>query len=164
MCRLIEREYGAEGMKCLSLVLGGARRVHKAGIPTANYSSALFPSSKATSAALFPMIDHRDQLLKPAILVLIEEVLGCGVDEVLVIVSPHDLAAFRSLFHEALPREQREKLSPALQTYSERILAMGRSVRFVVQREQLGLGHAVYTARQHIAADEKFLLLLGDHL
>jgi UTP--glucose-1-phosphate uridylyltransferase len=40
---------------------------------------------------------------------------------------------------------------------------MGRKVKFLVQDNQEGLGHAVYTAREAIGG-EPFLLMLGDHI
>merc|ERR1712129_396489 len=62
-----------------------------------------------------------------------------------------------------MPLQQLEKLSPELQTYSETLLSIGNKIQFIVQSEQLGLGHAVYEAKQAIGS-EHFLLLLGDHL
>jgi UTP--glucose-1-phosphate uridylyltransferase len=40
---------------------------------------------------------------------------------------------------------------------------MGEKVKFIVQRTQEGLGHAVYSAREAIG-NEPFLLMLGDHI
>ena len=48
--------------------------------------------------------------------------------------------------------------------YARRILDIGSKVQFIVQERQLGFGHAVYCARECIAPDESFLLVLGDHL
>ena len=131
VCRLIESEF--EGMSCIKMILGGHQEIKKCIIPTANYNSSLFPASKTMSTALFPIIDHRDGLLKPAILILIEEVLNCGIDEVLLIVSPHDLASFEALFYEKLPLEQIEKLSPELQTYAQKIISFGHRIQLIVQ-------------------------------
>lgn len=162
VCKVIESEFESHGMSCIKLIIGGYQKITKCVIPTANYNSSLFPSSKTISTALFPIIDS-DGLLKPAILILIEEVIKCGIDEIILIVSPADLESFNSLFYNKLPLEQVEKLSPELQTYSEKILSYGSKIKFIVQNEQLGLGHAVYQAKECIAS-EKFLLLLGDHL
>jgi len=166
VCSLIEKEFGANthGMSCIKLIIGGYQKITKCIIPTATYGATLFPSSKTISTALFPLIDAEDGLLKPAILILVEQVIKCGIEEIYIIVSAHDLASFQHLFHNDLPREQIEKLSPELQTYSELILSIGRKIKFIVQEEQLGLGHAVYCANKYIHNEDKFLLLLGDHL
>eukprot|EP01083_Nonionella_stella_P024678 68049_1 len=163
VCSIIEEEFKSEGMQCIKLVIGGFQKIRKCVIPTANYGSSLFPSSKCISTALFPIIDGNDGLLKPAILILVEQVIQCGIDEIYLIVSPHDLKSFESLFYTKLPLEQTEKLSPELQRYSEKILSYGTKVKLIIQTEQLGLGHAVYQAKEYVC-DEKFLLLLGDHL
>eukprot|EP01084_Bolivina_argentea_P192216 330026_1 len=161
VCNIIENEF--KGMQCIKLTIGGYQKITKCVIPTANYGSSLFPSSKCISTALFPIIDHCDGLLKPAILILCEQVIKCDINEIYLIVSPHDLQSFESLFYSKLPLEQIEKLSPELQRYYAKILSDGRKIKFIIQKEQLGLGHAVYEARKYINSD-KFLLLLGDHL
>ena len=125
MCRVIEREF--VGMSCIKLIVGGHQEMRKCIVPTANYNSSLFPASKTMSTALFPIMDHRDGLLKPAILCLIEEVLSCGIEEVLLIVSHHDLPSFQALFHHKLPTEQIQKLSPELQIYAQRIRSLSHS-------------------------------------
>ena len=136
--------------------------VRKAVIPAAGLGTRLFPATKATKKEFFPVVD-RDGLAKPAILVLVEEVVAAGLEEVILVVQPQDLEAFRSLFQEPLPPELDEKLPPALQAYAQRILDLGRRVSFVAQGDQEGFGHAVYCARTAVG-DEPFLLLLGDHL
>lgn len=163
--QIIEDEFGSktEGMQCISLILGGFQQIKKCVIPTASYGGKLFPTTKTISTALFPIIDGNDNLLKPAILIIIEEVLKCGIEEIYIIVSKHDLESFKALFYDKLPLEQIEKLSPELQRYSEKILLYGTKIKFIIQEEQLGLGHAVYQANKYINT-EKFLLLLGDHL
>ena len=56
------------------------------------------------------------------------------------------------------------KLPTKLQQYADSIVDMGKKVSLVVQEEQLGLGHAVLTAKECLAMDKPFVLMLGDHL
>lgn len=165
VCNIIEKEFGSksQGMQCIKLTIGGFQKIKKCVIPTASYAGSLFPATKTISTALFPIIDEKDNLLKPSILILCEQVLSCGIEEIYLIVSKHDLQSFKSLFYEKLPLEQIEKLSPELQRYSEKILQYGTKIKLIIQEEQLGLGHAVYQAKKYISNDN-FLLLLGDHL
>jgi UTP-glucose-1-phosphate uridylyltransferase/mevalonate kinase len=156
---IIERDLQ---MSCLTLTLRTGPKVRKAVIPAAGFGTRLFPATKATKKELFPIIDH-DGIAKPAILLIVEEALEAGLDEVVIIVQEHDLEAFQSFFNTQIPIENYNKLPRHFQEYAQRILEIGRRVSFVVQRVQEGFGHAVYCARE-VTGKEPFLLMLGDHL
>jgi UTP-glucose-1-phosphate uridylyltransferase/mevalonate kinase len=156
---IIERDLK---MSCLKLTLSSGTKVRKAVIPAAGFGTRLFPATKATKKELFPIVD-RDGIAKPAILLIVEEALNAGLDEVILIVQEADLEAFRSFFNVQVSIENYNKLSPQFQDYSRLLLDMGRKVRFAIQTTQEGLGHAVYSARDMIG-DEPFLLMLGDHI
>jgi UTP-glucose-1-phosphate uridylyltransferase/mevalonate kinase len=150
------------GMSCLPLTLRAGQKVRKAVIPAAGFGTRLFPASKATKKELFPVID-RDGIAKPVILLLVEEALGAGMEEVIIVVQKEDLPEFRSFFGEQVTIENYNKLPPHFQEYARSILEMGRRVTFALQTAQEGFGHAVYAAREAVG-DEPFLLMLGDHL
>ena len=156
---IIERDLG---MPCLTLTLRAGQKVRKAVIPAAGFGTRLFPATKATKKELFPIID-RDGIAKPAILLIVEEVLKAGIDEVLIIVQEYDLEAFQSFFNVQVTIENYNKLPRHFQEYAKRILEIGRHVSFVIQDTQEGFGHAVYCAREAVG-NEPFLLMLGDHL
>jgi UTP--glucose-1-phosphate uridylyltransferase len=149
-------------MTSLPLTLRPGQKVRKAVIPAAGFGTRLFPASKATKKELFPVID-RDGLAKPVILLLVEEALGAGIEQVVIIVQENDLEEFRSFFQVQVTIENYNKLPRHFQEYARRILEIGRQVSFVVQTVQEGFGHAVFSARESIG-DEPFLLMLGDHL
>jgi len=156
---IIERDLK---MPCMKLTLRSGPKVRKAVIPAAGFGTRLFPATKAAKKELFPIID-RDGIAKPAILLIVEEALNAGIEEVIIIVQEHDLEDFEALFNTQIPIENYNKLSPRFQEYSRRILEIGRQVSFAIQRTQEGFGHAVYSAREAVG-DEPFLLMLGDHL
>lgn len=156
---IIERDLG---MTALKLTLHAGTQVRKAVIPAAGFGTRLFPATKATKKELFPIVD-RDGIAKPAILLIVEEALNAGMDEVIIIVQEDDLEDFRAFFNVQVSIENYNKLSRHFQEYSRRLLDMGQKVKFSIQRTQEGLGHAVYCARELIG-DEPFLLMLGDHL
>ncbi len=149
-------------MECLTLTLRTGQKVRKAIIPAAGFGTRLFPATKATKKELFPIID-RDGIAKPAILLIVEEVLDAGMDEVIIIVQEQDLEPFQSFFNVQVSIENYNKLPRHFQEYAHRILEIGRRVKFVTQTTQQGFGHAVYCAREAIG-NEPFLLMLGDHL
>ncbi len=156
---IIEKELH---LPCLKLTLPAGQMVRKALIPAAGFGTRLFPATKATKKELFPIID-RDGIAKPAILLIVEEALQAGIDEVIIIVQKDDLDDFRTFFNTQISIENYNKLPPHFQEYSRRILEIGQQVKFVVQQTQEGFGHAVFTARESIG-NEPFLLMLGDHI
>jgi UTP-glucose-1-phosphate uridylyltransferase len=156
---ILARDLKLPGLK-LSLQPGP--KVRKALIPAAGFGTRLFPATKATKKELFPIIDQ-DGIAKPAILLIVEEALDAGLEEVIIVVQEEDLAGFQSLFRDQISIENYNKLPRAFQDYSHRILEIGRRVSFIVQPAQEGFGHAVYCAKEKIG-DEPFLLMLGDHL
>jgi UTP-glucose-1-phosphate uridylyltransferase/mevalonate kinase len=156
---ILERDLG---VKCLPLTIRPGQQVRKAVIPAAGFGTRLFPATKATKKELFPIID-RDGIAKPAILLIVEEALEAGLEEVIIVVQENDLEDFRSFFNTQITIENYNKLPRQFQAYSQRLLEIGRKVSFVTQTNQEGFGHAVYCVRDAIG-DEPFLLMLGDHL
>jgi len=156
---IIERDLN---MPCLSLSIRTGQKIRKAVIPAAGFGARLFPASKATKKELFPIID-RDGIAKPAILLIVEEALKAGIEEVIIIVQEQDLEAFQSFFNTQITIENYNKLSPNSQEYAQRLLEIGRQVKFIIQNTQQGFGHAVYSAHK-IIGNEPFLLMLGDHI
>jgi UTP-glucose-1-phosphate uridylyltransferase/mevalonate kinase len=149
-------------LPCYKLTVSTGPKVRKAVIPAAGFGTRLFPATKATKKELFPVVD-RDGIAKPAILLIVEEILEAGIEEVVIIVQEPDLRDFRALFNEQITIENYNKLPRHFQDYAQRILDMGRRVRFAVQRTQEGFGHAVFSAREALGG-EPFLLMLGDHI
>jgi len=156
---IIERDLR---MPCLRLSIRAGSRVRKAVIPAAGFGTRLFPAAKATKKELFPIVD-RDGIAKPVILLIVEEALSAGIEEVCIIVQPADLETFRSFFNVQVSIENYNKLSRHSQEYARHLLDLGRRVSFVTQPAQEGFGHAVYCARE-LVGNEPFLLMLGDHL
>jgi UTP-glucose-1-phosphate uridylyltransferase/mevalonate kinase len=150
------------GMPSYKLTITPQQQVRKALIPAAGFGTRLFPASKATKKELFPIID-RDGIAKPAILLIVEEALEAGIEEVILVVQENDLDEFESFFNEQVTIENYNKLPRHFQEYSRHILDIGRHVKFIVQTAQEGFGHAVYAAKELIG-NEPFLLMLGDHL
>jgi UTP-glucose-1-phosphate uridylyltransferase/mevalonate kinase len=157
--QILERDLHLQALK---MTITPQQKIRKAVIPAAGFGTRLFPATKATKKELFPVID-RDGIAKPAILIIVEEALEAGIEEVIIIVQKSDLEDFRSLFNEQISIENYNKLPRQFQEYSRHLLEIGRRVTFVVQNVQEGFGHAVYCAREAVG-DEPFLLMLGDHI
>jgi UTP--glucose-1-phosphate uridylyltransferase len=82
----------------------------------------------------------RDGTPKSVLRVIVEEALHAGVDEISVVTHPGDAEA-----------------------YAAAVDAHAGRLRFVAQERPLGYGHALYCARDFVAASP-FLHLVGDHL
>jgi len=156
---ILQRDLGMPGYK---LTITPQQKVRKAIIPAAGFGTRLFPASKATKKELFPIVD-RDGVAKPAILLIVEEALEAGIEEIIIIVQENDLDEFKSFFSEQITIENYNKLPRHFQEYSRLILDMGRRIKFVIQTVQEGFGHAVYSAHE-LVGSEPFLLMLGDHI
>jgi len=149
-------------MPAMQMTITPQQKVRKAVIPAAGFGTRLFPATKATKKELFPVID-RDGIAKPAILLIVEEAIEAGIEEIIIIVQEDDLQEFRSFFCEQISIENYNKLPRHFQEYSRRLLEIGQRISFAIQTVQQGFGHAVYSAAQAVG-NEPFLLMLGDHI
>lgn len=156
---ILKRDFS---MPCLKLILSPSQRVRKAVIPAAGFGTRLFPASKAIKKELFPVID-RNGMAKPVIMMIVEEVIDAGIEEVCIIIQKADYELFESFFCSPPAIENYNKLSNEDKKMSDYILEIGHRIRFVTQDIQDGFGHAVYCARDWINS-EPFILMLGDHL
>jgi len=131
--------------------------VTKAVVPAAGLGTRFLPATKATPKEMLPVVD------KPAIQYVVEEAVGAGLDDVLLItgrskrsIEDHFDRAYE--LEEALTaKEDWDKLGLVRES-SE--LA---TVHYVRQGDPKGLGHAVLCAAQHVGR-EPFAVLLGDDL
>jgi len=160
--RLIEY-LNSRGMKAYPLTIKPVHTVRKAIIPVAGFGTRLYPASRALKKDFFPIPDI-DGIVKPVILILLEELMKSGIEEVcLVLGSEEERLKYRDFFETPLPEEHLNKLNPEMQEYENRILSIGKKLRYVYQKEKRGFGHAVFQTVD-FANNEPVLLLLGDTL
>ena len=153
----------SRGMKAYPLTIKPVYRVRKAIIPVAGFGTRLYPASKSIKKDFFPIPD-KDGMVKPVILILLEELLRSGIEEVcLVLGSEEERLKYHDFFEMPLSEEHYHKLNPDMQEYENRVLAIGKKLHYVYQKEKRGFGHAVYQASS-FANNEPVLLLLGDTL
>lgn len=106
-------------------------KVAKAVITAAGRSQRALP--------LQTLVDS-DGVPKSVLGIIVEEALRAGVEDICVVVSPGDEAAFRDAAGEH-----------------------AGNLKFVPQSEPRGYGHAVYSARDFVG-DAPFLHMVGDHV
>jgi UTP-glucose-1-phosphate uridylyltransferase/mevalonate kinase len=153
----------AQGMRAYPLTLRPVHTVRKAIIPVAGFGTRLYPATRSLKKDFFP-IPCADGMVRPVILILLEELVKSGVEEIcLVLGSEEERILYTEFFERQLSEEHLRKLSKEAQEYENHILDIGKRLHYVYQHEKRGFGHAVFQAVE-FAANEPVLLLLGDTL
>lgn len=132
-------------------------KIRKAIIPAAGLGLRFLPATKAMPKEMLPIVD------KPAIHYIIEEAVESGIEDILIITG-RSKRSIEDYFDRAPDLEVQLKRMGKTSSL-EMVRDLGRMVDlyFIRQKEPLGLGHAVYCARQFVG-DEPFALLLGDDI
>ena len=153
----------AQGMKAYPLTIKPVHTVRRAIIPVAGFGTRLYPATRALKKDFFP-IPCPDGMVRPVILILLEELVQSGIEEIcLVLGSEEERRLYADFFERPITEEHLNKLSKEAQEYENHILDIGKRLRYVYQREKRGFGHAVYQAAD-FARNEPVLLMLGDTL
>jgi len=132
-----------------------ARKIRKAVIPAAGLGTRFLPATKAQPKEMLPIVD------KPTIQFIVEEAVQSGIEDI-IIVTGRNKRAIEDHFDRSMELEiflQRSDKSELLDMVQD--IAHLVDIYYVRQKEALGLGHAIYSARKFIG-DEPFAVLLGD--
>lgn len=130
--------------------------VRKAIFPVAGLGTRFLPATKAMPKEMLTVVD------KPVIQYAVEEAREAGIEQI-IFVTGRGKGALEDHFDvsyelEATMKERGKSLAPI-----EGIRQKPGSPVYVRQQEPLGLGHAVWCARE-IVGDEPFAVLLPDEL
>jgi UTP--glucose-1-phosphate uridylyltransferase len=98
---------------------------------------------------------------KPTIQYVVEEAVASGIDDILIIIG-RGKRAIEDHFDRSIELELSLENS-SKDRYLKEIIDISElaDIHFIRQKEQKGLGDAVYTARKYVG-DEPFCVLLGD--
>jgi UTP-glucose-1-phosphate uridylyltransferase/galactokinase len=153
----------AKGMPAYKFTLQPVHTVRKAIIPLAGFGTRLYPATRCMRKDFFP-IPCSDGMVRPVILILLEELVKSGIEEIcLVLGGEEDRQKYVDFFERPLADDHLRKLNAECQEYENRIIDIGKRLRYVYQREKRGFGHAVFQAAD-FAHGEPVLLMLGDTL
>ena len=153
----------AHGMPAYPLTIKPVHTVRRAIIPVAGFGTRLYPATRALKKDFFP-IPCPDGMVRPVILILLEELVQSGIEEIcLVLGSEEERRLYADFFERPLSEEHLRKLPKEHREFENRILDIGKRLRYVYQREKRGFGHAVYQAAE-FSRNEPVLLMLGDTL
>ncbi|HBW38884.1 UTP--glucose-1-phosphate uridylyltransferase GalU [Desulfosporosinus sp. BICA1-9] len=131
------------------------RKIRKAVIPAAGLGTRFLPATKAQPKEMLPIVD------KPTIQYIVEEAIKSGIEDIVIVTGRNKRAIEdhfdRSMELEAyLEKNAKDELLDLVQD-----IAQLADIYYVRQKEALGLGHAIYSARKFIG-NEPFAVLLGD--
>src|SRR5881394_1998354 len=130
-------------------------KVCKAVFPAAGLGTRFLPATKAQPKEMLPIVD------KPIIQYGVEEALAAGCNQI-IMVTGRGKTAIEDHFDVSYELEKilEEKGKTDLLKIVRQISDMIH-VSYVRQKEALGLGHAVLTARE-LVGNEPFAVLLAD--
>ncbi|WP_455272771.1 UTP--glucose-1-phosphate uridylyltransferase [Rhizobium herbae] len=132
------------------------RSVRKAVIPVAGNGTRFLPATKAMPKEMLTIVD------RPVVQYAVEEAMQAGIEHI-VFVTGRNKQAIEDHFDDVPELISSLKRSGKDAQLSElaRMLPTAGSVSFTRQQAPLGLGHAVWCARD-VIGDEPFALLLPD--
>ena len=159
LCMYLKEE---KGLDPYVFTIHAQHSVRKAIIPVAGFGTRLFPATKATRKEFFPIIDY-DGLMKPAIMIMLEELDKAGIEQIAFIIQEGDRDEYDRLFRHDIKLDYYRKLPQEKRDYNVKIQTLGRKITYIEQKMQLGFGHAVYQVKAFVG-DDPVLMVLGDHI
>ena len=133
------------------------QKITKAIIPAAGFGTRFLPATKSQPKEMLPVVD------KPTIQYIVEEAVESGIKDILIVIG-----RYKSVIEDHFDRsvelemELEKKGKYDLLEQIQDIAGMA-NIQFVRQKTALGLGHAVYCAKNFIG-NEPFAVMLGDDI
>ena len=134
------------------------QKIRKAIFPVGGLGTRFLPATKSIPKEMLPVLD------KPLVQYAVDEALEAGIEE-FIFVTGRGKSAIEDYFDHSIELEKNLKDNKKLEKLDviQKTLLKPGSVSFVRQQNPLGLGHAVWCARNFIA-DEPAAIILADDL
>jgi len=121
-----------QGLQAYTLTIKPKHTIRKAVVPVAGFGTRLYPATRCLKKDFFPVID-KDGVVKPVILIILEELMKSGIEEVcLVLGSEEEREIYTKFFEAELPEEHLRKLGAKAHRYEQAILEIGKKLRYVI--------------------------------
>ncbi len=132
-------------------------KIRKAIFPAAGLGTRFLPATKASPKEMLPLVD------KPLIQYSVEEAVNSGIESILIITG-RDKSAIENHFDISFELEQLLKEKGKTAMFDQvRAVSDIAQVSYTRQKQALGLGHAIYQAKDFVG-NEPFAALLADDL
>ena len=133
-------------------------KVRKAVFPVAGLGTRFLPATKAMPKEMLPVVD------KPLIQYAVEEALNAGIEDIIFVTGKGKQAIEDHFDHDCelehtLMARNKQTLLREITT----LVPESGTLVYTRQNEPLGLGHAIWCAR-NIVGNEPFAVLLADDL
>jgi UTP--glucose-1-phosphate uridylyltransferase len=134
------------------------QKVRKAIFPVGGLGTRFLPATKVLPKEMLPVVD------KPLIQYAVEEAAAAGIEEFVFVTGrgKHAIEDHFDISYE-LERTLNERGKSALVDEMRSWMPDPGQIAYIRQMEPLGLGHAVWCAREFVG-DEPFAVLLADDL
>ena len=133
------------------------QKIRKAVFPAAGLGTRFLPATKASPKEMLPLVD------KPLIQYSVEEAVASGIESILIITG-RDKSAIENHFDMSFELEELLKQKGKNDVLEEvRAISDIARINYTRQKLALGLGHAIYQAKDFVG-DEPFAALLADDL
>jgi len=131
-------------------------RVRKAVLPVAGLGTRVLPATKVVPKEMLPVFD------RPALQYVVDEAIAAGIEH-FIFVTGRNKNAIEDYFDKAFELDATLEAKGKTDLLAElnAILPQAGACSFVRQQAPLGLGHAVWCARE-LVGDEPFAVLLPD--
>ena len=134
-------------------------RVRRAVFPAAGLGTRFLPVTKAQPKEMLPLVD------KPTIQYGVEEAIASGIEEIVMvtgggkraIVDHFDRSREIELYLEQRGKQDLLDILREVDALTDQV-----DIAYVQQKEPLGLGHAVWTARRQVRGEACAVLLADD--
>lgn len=131
------------------------QKIRKAVFPAAGLGTRFLPATKASPKEMLPLVD------KPLIQYAVEEAVASGIESVLIITG-RGKSAIEDHFDISFELEHllQTRGKDELFEQARKVSELAR-ICYTRQKEALGLGHAIYQAKDFVE-NEPFAVLLAD--
>ena len=130
-------------------------KIRKAVFPAAGLGTRFLPATKASPKEMLPLVD------KPLIQYSVEEAVASGIDSILIITG-REKASIENHFDISFELEKLLQDKGKTEMFEQvRAISDIAKISYTRQKQALGLGHAIYQAKD-FAGSEPFAVLLAD--
>ena len=132
-------------------------KIRKAVFPAAGLGTRFLPATKASPKEMLPLVD------KPLVQYSVEEAVASGIESILIITG-RDKNSIENHFDISFELEELLKEKGKTEVIEEiRAISDLAHISYTRQKQALGLGHAIYQAKD-FAGDDPFAVLLADDI
>lgn len=137
-----------------SLVIRSSK-IKKAIIPVGGFATRMYPISKVIGKEFLPILDV-DGKIKPAILILLTELINSGIEQIGLVLPRKYQKAYKNFFNRNNDYNMFDIEEEKLQNIFSKLV-------FIDDEEQKGLSNVIMLSKDFIGK-ENFMLVLGDQI